>query len=224
MAEGEDGKVDESQVRWLVSYADFMMQLLCLFILLFSLSSVSSQKLQAMVEGYRKSVGLPVKVRKPTPGDHTPKVIQELLSKPLGSVVPFGDREIERKIKLMRTNRGIRIWLEEPQLFDRGSATPRETFKQFLPYLQSLFSAVAMEVDVIGYTGVRPEDAGSDGSQDRLGFNRSVEVRRLLLDGAPGIDANNLWLVGRGPKDPRYRYSDDVRNQRVEFELVVPKD
>jgi len=29
------GEKDESEVRWLISYSDFMMQLVCLFILLY---------------------------------------------------------------------------------------------------------------------------------------------------------------------------------------------
>jgi flagellar motor protein MotB len=35
---------DESQVRWLISYSDFMMQLVCLFVLLYSVSSLDKGK------------------------------------------------------------------------------------------------------------------------------------------------------------------------------------
>ncbi len=49
---------DESEVRWLISYSDFMMQLVCLFILLYSVSSFDKDKMALVVAYYRASVGL----------------------------------------------------------------------------------------------------------------------------------------------------------------------
>src|SRR5437764_12873180 len=44
---------DESEVRWLISYSDFMMQLVCLFILLFSVSSIDKGKTQPIAQAWR---------------------------------------------------------------------------------------------------------------------------------------------------------------------------
>src|SRR5258706_2785183 len=49
---------DESEVRWLMSYSDFMMQLVCLFILLYSVSSLDKGRMTRVAASYRASVGL----------------------------------------------------------------------------------------------------------------------------------------------------------------------
>src|SRR5437016_10837676 len=49
---------DESEVRWLMSYSDFMMQLVCLFILLYSVSSLDKGRMARMASAYRATLGL----------------------------------------------------------------------------------------------------------------------------------------------------------------------
>src|SRR5260221_555528 len=49
---------DESEVRWLMSYSDFMMQLVCLFILLYSVSSVDTSKAVPLAQAWRDEAGL----------------------------------------------------------------------------------------------------------------------------------------------------------------------
>ncbi len=52
------GDKDESEVRWLISYSDFMMQLVCLFILLYSVSSLDKGRMALVAAAYRASIGL----------------------------------------------------------------------------------------------------------------------------------------------------------------------
>jgi hypothetical protein len=52
------GEKDESEVRWLISYSDFMMQLVCLFILLYSVSFFDKGPDGAAAGGYRASIGM----------------------------------------------------------------------------------------------------------------------------------------------------------------------
>src|SRR3982750_950649 len=55
---GAQPEKDETEVRWLMSYSDFMMQLVCLFILLYSVSSVDSSKAVPIAEAWRDEVGV----------------------------------------------------------------------------------------------------------------------------------------------------------------------
>ena len=52
------GEKDESEVRWLISYSDFMMQLVCVFILLYSISSLDKDRMARVAEAYRAAVGV----------------------------------------------------------------------------------------------------------------------------------------------------------------------
>src|SRR6185369_14573623 len=49
---------DETEVRWLMSYSDFMMQLVCLFILLYSVSSVDTSKAVPIAQAWRDETGI----------------------------------------------------------------------------------------------------------------------------------------------------------------------
>src|SRR5437762_14242322 len=49
---------DETEIRWLMSYSDFMMQLVCLFILLYSVSSVDTSKAIPLAQAWRDEVGV----------------------------------------------------------------------------------------------------------------------------------------------------------------------
>src|SRR5262245_43365828 len=49
---------DETEIRWLMSYSDFMMQLVCLFILLYSVSSIDTSKAVPLAQAWRDEVGV----------------------------------------------------------------------------------------------------------------------------------------------------------------------
>src|SRR3954468_10291408 len=50
----------ENHERWLVSYADMMTLLMCLFIVLFAMSQVDSKKFAQLASGLAESFGTPV--------------------------------------------------------------------------------------------------------------------------------------------------------------------
>src|SRR3954471_15361767 len=52
----------ENHERWLVSYADMVTLLMCLFIVLFAMSQVDKQKFAALASGLSASFGAPIAV------------------------------------------------------------------------------------------------------------------------------------------------------------------
>ena len=70
---------DETEVRWLMSYSDFMMQLVCLFILLYSVSSIDTSKAVPLAQAWRDEVGVgEVKVPSAPDTPYTPLTYAEL--------------------------------------------------------------------------------------------------------------------------------------------------
>src|SRR3982750_2594189 len=55
---GAQPEKDETEVRWLMSYSDFMMQLVCLFILLYSVSSIDTSKAVPLAQAWRDEAGV----------------------------------------------------------------------------------------------------------------------------------------------------------------------
>ena len=50
----------ENHERWLVSYADMVTLLMCLFIVLFAISQVDKEKIAALTHGLSSRLGAPV--------------------------------------------------------------------------------------------------------------------------------------------------------------------
>src|SRR5437762_8562268 len=70
---------DETEIRWLMSYSDFMMQLVCLFILLYSVSSIDTSKAVPIAQAWREEVGVgEVRVTTAAPTMNSPLTFSEL--------------------------------------------------------------------------------------------------------------------------------------------------
>src|SRR4051794_37698863 len=59
---GHDEEEHENHERWLVSYADMVTLLMCLFIVLFAISQVDKTKFAALASGLSASFGAPISV------------------------------------------------------------------------------------------------------------------------------------------------------------------
>src|SRR5579862_4575938 len=112
------GEKDESEVRWLISYSDFMMQLVCLFILLYSVSSLDKGRMALVAAAYRASVGIGevAAYEARSSGDRLAVGDRSLIAGPLGG----GDLPSGLKYDIESAPGGIRIVLEAA-LFQAGS-------------------------------------------------------------------------------------------------------
>jgi len=110
---------DESEVRWLISYSDFMMQLVCLFILLYSVSSLDKGRMARVAAAYRASVGIgeAVAYETRTAGDKLAVGDRSLIGGDLGG----GDVPPGLRYEVGRVPGGIRVVFEGP-LFAPGSS------------------------------------------------------------------------------------------------------
>ncbi|HXX94339.1 MAG TPA: flagellar motor protein MotB, partial [Planctomycetota bacterium] len=147
---------DESEVRWLISYSDFMMQLVCLFILLYSVSSLDKDKMSLVAAYYRASVGLG------EPPIHEPP------SK--GTRLAVGDRPLvggrggrteippDVQYKVDSVPGGWMVRFDRP-IFDAGSAALTPAIARQLDSIAERFRAYAGEAYVRATAAPQPEDA-----------------------------------------------------------------
>ena len=110
---------DESEVRWLISYSDFMMQLVCLFILLYSVSSLDKGRMARVAAAYRASIGIgePAAYDARTSGDRLAAGDRSLVAGELGG----GDLRQGLRYELGPVPGSLRI-VFEGSLFAAGSA------------------------------------------------------------------------------------------------------
>lgn len=200
----EDGSVDESEVRWLISYADFMMQLLCLFILLFSISKFEVSKLQAIEKSYKLYKGLP-----------------------LGpNVIPPGPNQ-ERKVDPTRDNpRGAMHVVGRTVPYQEGSAELLpDQMKELDELVQKHLIGTKNILEVRGHTSAFPEDA-LNGDHYYLSYLRALNVKKYLVGPDPNnsiIPEKQIRITACGEHDPLEQYDRDTRekarkaNRRVEI-------
>ena len=190
------GEKDESEVRWLISYSDFMMQLVCLFILLYSVSFFDKGRMSRIAAAYRASVGL---------GD-----LAALETKSLGDRLAVGDRPLlggelgggdVPKGVLFRVESvpgGWRIAFDQP-LFDPGSAALTGTGGDALDAAARMVRAYAGRTVLTAFG----EDA-TDADPLRLALARAGVVGERLA--RAGLDPRFVTTAGQALRpgtDPR---------------------
>src|SRR5436189_6270687 len=101
---------DETEIRWLMSYSDFMMQLVCLFILLYSVSSVDTSKAVPLAQAWRDEVGISeVRVPSAPKSPHAPLTSEELPSVLREIQILAGRHPGGGALRVTRTADGFRL-------------------------------------------------------------------------------------------------------------------
>ncbi|HXG61904.1 MAG TPA: OmpA family protein [Planctomycetota bacterium] len=183
---------DEDQIRWLISYSDFMMQLVCLFILLYAAAFVGRSRERA---------------RPPEP----PALLREL--EPILRRLPEGGR-----IRILPEAGGFRV-RPGAALFAEGGEELTAEGKALVDAAAALvapFAGRAEELEVVGHAAPGEPEA------ERLSRARARKAWEWATRaGAPGrLPGGRLRAAGRGAHEPSADGLDPAAralNRRVEF-------
>ena len=210
---------DETEVRWLMSYSDFMMQLVCLFILLYSVSSIDTSKAVPLAQAWRDEVGIsevrvpsvPKSPHAPLTPEDLPRVFHELQI--LAGRQPGG-----ASLHLFRNADGFRLQFVY-EMFDRRSSQLSKPGLQVADLaamlLQPLQTQVA-SIELVGHASADEEGAAA------LSLTRAHEaLRGMTRPELPcRLDPRALLAAGRGAHEPCADPADSTGralNRRVEF-------
>jgi flagellar motor protein MotB len=184
---------DESEVRWLISYSDFMMQLVCVFILLYSVSSLDKGRMARVAGGYRAAVGIGdlVAHETGTPGEWVAVGDRSLL----GGEVGGGDLLRDIRYRLTPHEGGLRVVFDEP-LFDAGSAELTPKGAEAVDGAARTLRAYAGRVVVTG---------AGDGAEDPDPMRRATSRAKVVVDrlARAGLDARFITAAGTPGREPR---------------------
>ncbi len=187
------GEKDESEVRWLISYSDFMMQLVCVFILLYSVSSLDKGRMARVAGGYRASVGIGdlAAHETATPGEWVAVGDRSLL----GGEVGGGDLLRDIRYRLSPFDGGLRVVFEEP-IFDAGSAELTPKGGEALESAARTLRAYAGRVVVTG---------AGDGAEDPDPIRRATTRARVVVDrlARAGLDPRFITAAATPGREPR---------------------
>ena len=196
------GDKDETEVRWLISYSDFMMQLVCVFILLYSISSLDKDRMARVAEAYRAAVGVgdPAAGEVLSPGDRPALGDRSLLGGELGG----GDLPRDVRYRIEPMPGGLRAVLEAG-LFDAGSLEPAPKGAEAIDAVARVARAYAGRT-VVTACG----DGPGGGDPLRLALARSRAVVDRLVQA--GLDARFVTAAGNPSAEPG-RVTIEVRTE-----------
>ncbi|MBI3854096.1 MAG: flagellar motor protein MotB [Planctomycetes bacterium] len=184
---------DDSEVRWLMSYSDFMMQLVCLFILLYSVSSLDKGRMARLAAAYRASVGLGELAAHETrtSGDKLAIGDRPILGGDLGG----GDVPRDVRYSIEALPGGFRAAFDAP-VFEPGAAALTAGGAGALDASARVLRAYAGRL-VVTAAG----DDATDGDPLRLALARSQAVVERLS--RAGLDPRFITTAGNPAGDLR---------------------
>lgn len=210
---------DETEVRWLMSYSDFMMQLVCLFILLYSVSSVDTSKAIPLAQAWRDEVGIgeariPLAPRSP----HAPLTSADLPALIHEIEVLEGRHPGGGALRVFRSADGFK--LQFPcEMFPAGGSLLGKRGVQMADLAALLLAPLQGAVKSIEISGHVSAD---EAQGEALSLARATETFRWMTRaGAPSrLETGKLEVSGRGAHEPagdNLTSAGRAVNRRAEF-------
>ncbi|MDI3309919.1 MAG: flagellar motor protein MotB [Thermoanaerobacterium sp.] len=226
--EEDEGKKDNSE-RWLLTYSDMITLLMIFFIVLYTISTVNSQKFQQIAASLGKTF------------DGTNYVIgQQSGNSILDSIKTTGtdgnnDNSIASQLdKLIKQynlqnmvtykvdERGFVISLNDTLLFDTGSADVKPDQKETLIKIGNILKSMPNYIRVEGYTDNVPINNNQFHSNWELSVIRATNVVEILVNDVK-MDPAKISAVGYGEYRPIVPNDSDKNrqlNRRVDIVIM----
>jgi chemotaxis protein MotB len=236
--------------RWLLTYADMITLLLALFILLFAMSTIDVQRFEALrrtlAQSFRGSVlqesgavidGSKSPLNPDAPSQNAaPQTMTALQTEATDRVAAGFAAEAKRlrkmtekanmqgKISVTTSERGIVILFAGDSLFESGSAQVREEFLKPLKAIAIDLAKENRQVAVEGHTDGQP--ISSTLYPDNLALSQARARAVYLVLDAFGMRPDHLRATGFGPTrpivKPRHPEQAVAKNRRVEVVVLSP--
>ncbi len=214
----------DNKSGWEVVYTGFILILLSFFIMLCSFSSVEGSKVMKFVASFVDALSVMSGGGKVEKGDVVLHLSAEIvdkrsdladLYKEIGKLV----REYELNVKVIITEKDIRMRMNDTALFEQGVAEISPKSYPILDEIASMIRNENFKVRIEGHTDNLPIHNGRFPSNWELSTTRAVNVLRYLEETA-NIPRERLSAVGFGEYAPIFPNNNPERmakNRRVEI-------
>ncbi|OPX44858.1 motility protein B [Ruminiclostridium hungatei] len=233
--------VKDNAERWLLTYADLMNLLLILFIILFAMSQVDTQKFQQLSQSLSAAFGsgsnsvlqgsgqgnslidFPATMPSPViPAEMEDKQIDGIAQEVREIIKGQG---LEGSIDVKRQERGVVISINERLFFKSGSAViEKESEEKVLKIGNDILAKIPNKhIRIEGHTDNVPIKSAIFPSNWELSSARATSVLRILVDKSK-IDPRLISAVGYGEFTPLVPNDSDAnreKNRRVDIVILT---
>lgn len=214
---------EEGRDRYLITYADLITLLLGLFIILYAMSKIDSEKYEKVIYAMSdifghngRAVG---KMTETTSIGDLVEPIVELKNK-LNNVIV--ENNLASDISLIESERGITVRIQDKILFKSGDAALGERPRYILGKISKVLNKLDNDIRVEGHTDDRPISTAQFPSNWHLSIQRATNTAYYLME-SEGIDPERVSVVGYSeykpivPNDsPEHR----AQNRRVDIVIL----
>jgi chemotaxis protein MotB len=224
---GRRGSVDheyekDNSERWLLTYADMITLLLALFIIMYGMSSVDSQKVKELSQGLEQALNHGSKGDQ-VGGGSLPSDNLENVYKSLQTYVK--ERNLEQTIDLSSTGTSITIRMRDAMLFKPDTAILQAESKPVIEEISKSLEAIYGDIHHITITGNTADlgnrDAYNEADSWQLSVNRAVTVLNYMT--SMGLEAEKMSIEGNSHYNPIATNDTDdgrAKNRRVEITIT----
>jgi chemotaxis protein MotB len=227
-------------VGWLTTFNDLVTLLMVFFVLLFTMSTIDTKKMQDFQYALQSGLGIleagkmvSISVRQTQPVNDMSHVMTQAEEvhdnenevKPGGKLADQIRQLMESglNIQVKHTQQGTRLSFEDQVLFDFGKATINPAGFAFLDTIAKALKRVTYAVRVEGHTDNVPIQTKRFPSNWELSVARAVNVVKYFAE-VSNINPQRLSAVGYGESRPVA--SNDIpteraKNRRVEILLLT---
>ena len=217
---------------WLTTFNDLVTLLMVFFVLLFTMSTIDTRKMQDFQYALQSGLGIlkegkrvAISVKKTQPVDD----MSHIMTQAEGELAweEDGDfralAEADPDIQVTHTHQGTRLSFEDQVLFDFGRAAINPAGFVFLNKIADALNKTPYAVRVEGHTDNVPIQTRRFPSNWELSVARAVNVVKYFAD-VSNIDPKRLSAVGYGESRPvaaNDTGSNRAKNRRVEILLLT---
>jgi len=235
------GEGGPSMERWLLTYADLITLLMVFFVVMYAISTVNAQKMQAVAS----SLSQVLAGKAPEILDFTgPTIIEgqsgaeqadlrqqaELEAARLQLVeylklLETMDPGISENVVIMQQERGLVISLKDTLLFPKGSAVLTPRARQVISGVGKALAQLSNYMRVEGHTDNLPIHTAQFPSNWELSVIRATNVAQQLINEG-SIKPEKLSATGYGEYRPLVANSNEVNraiNRRVDIVILKSK-
>jgi chemotaxis protein MotB len=217
----------ESSDRWLLTYSDLITLLLGLFVILYGMSKIDTEKYEQVVTALGgifggESAGVLNGSAHVMPAGITP--LQAERNRILAAFESaLGGAKKQGLITFTQNERGVTVHLMESLLFNSGSADLKTSSYQILDTLGSIIKRLPNDIRIEGHTDDVPIHTDRFPSNWHLSVNRAVNTGYYMLN-QYGLNAEKVSVVGYAeyrPLVPNTSTENRARNRRVDIIIVT---
>ncbi|QNO16425.1 OmpA family protein [Alkalicella caledoniensis] len=207
---------DESvgQDNWLLTYSDVITLVLCMFIMLYSFSTIDAQKFQQLVTSLNQSFSGVLdggKIISPDELDNIPKeeeppldegeeIDEEFISTYEQILSLINDYGLEDRVFIGIEPKGVEIRFSDGIFFAPGRADIKSSAMELLDKLTGIFQEIDNEIHIEGHTDTIPINTVQFPSNWELSAGRAISVVKHFEE--KGIDSQRLGALGFGEYRP----------------------